>query len=50
MNVISAGAIKTLAVTGVQGHKDLLWMSQERTVDGKDATQEEVGGLCLLNE
>lgn len=48
MNVISAGAIKTLAVTGVQGHKDLLRMSQERTVDGKDATQEEVGGTCAF--
>lgn len=48
VNAISAGAIKTLAVTGVQGHKDLLRMSQERTVDGKDATQEEVGGTCAF--
>lgn len=48
VNAISAGAIKTLAVTGIQGHKDLLRMSQERTVDGKDATQEEVGGTCAF--
>lgn len=48
VNAISAGAIKTLAVTGVQGHEDLLRMSQERTVDGKDATQEEVGGTCAF--
>ncbi len=48
VNAISAGAIKTLAVTGVQGHADLLKVSQERTVDGQSVTTTEVGGTCAF--
>lgn len=44
VNAISAGAMKTLAVTGIQGHRELLAMSRERTVDGQDVTATEVGG------
>lgn len=43
VNGISAGAIKTLAVSGVQGYKDLLRISDERSVDGEGVTIEEVG-------
>lgn len=48
VNAISAGAIKTLAVTGIKGHSDLLNMSEERTVDGHSVTQLEVGGACAF--
>lgn len=48
VNAISAGAMKTLAVTGIQGHRELLAMSKERTVDGQDVTAEEVGGACAF--
>ena len=48
VNAISAGAIKTLAVTGVLGHNDLLEISKERTVDKKAVTTIEVGGTCTF--
>ncbi|MCT3438890.1 enoyl-[acyl-carrier-protein] reductase FabI [Limosilactobacillus fermentum] len=48
VNAISAGALKTLAVTGIQGHGELLAMSKARTVDGKDVTIEEVGGTATF--
>lgn len=48
VNAISAGAVKTLAVTGIKGHSDLLKMSQSRTVDGEDVTLEEIGGTCAF--
>lgn len=48
VNAISAGAIKTLAVTGVKDHGDLLRISEERTVDGKSVTTNEVGGAAAF--
>lgn len=48
VNAISAGAVKTLAVTGINGHNDLLKMSKERTVDGQDVTIDEIGGTCAF--
>lgn len=48
VNAISAGAVKTLAVTGIKGHSDLLKMSQARTVDGKDVTIAEIGNVCAF--
>lgn len=48
VNAISAGAIKTLAVTGVKDHGDLLRLSEERTVDGKSVTTSEVGGAATF--
>ena len=44
VNAISAGAVKTLAVTGIKGHSELLEMSEERTVDGQSVTTRELGG------
>ncbi|MCS8581525.1 enoyl-[acyl-carrier-protein] reductase FabI [Latilactobacillus curvatus] len=46
VNAISAGAIKTLAVTGVKGYRDLLMESENRTVDGQSVTTEEVGNVA----
>ncbi|MFC4651404.1 enoyl-ACP reductase FabI [Lactococcus nasutitermitis] len=43
VNAISAGAIKTLAVSGVSGYKDLIKESDSRAVDGEGVTIEEVG-------
>ena len=48
VNAISAGAMKTLAVTGIDNHSDLLKMSQERTTDGQSVTLEEIGGACAF--
>ncbi len=48
VNAISAGAVKTLAVTGIKGHDDLLKMSQARTVDGEDVTISEIGNVCAF--
>lgn len=48
VNAISAGAMKTLAVTGIDNHSDLLKMSQERTTDGQSITLEEIGGTCAF--
>lgn len=48
VNAISAGAMKTLAVTGIDNHSDLLEMSQERTTDGQSVTLEEIGGTCAF--
>lgn len=48
VNAISAGAVKTLAVTGINGHADLLKMSQERTVDGQSVSLKEIGGTCAF--
>jgi enoyl-[acyl-carrier protein] reductase I len=48
VNAISAGAVKTLAVTGIKGHSDLLKESQSRTVDGVDVTTTEIGGACAF--
>ncbi|WGN89108.1 enoyl-ACP reductase FabI [Ligilactobacillus faecis] len=48
VNAISAGAIKTLAVTGIKEHAKLLALSKERTVDQKEVTTKEVGGACTF--
>lgn len=48
VNAISAGAMKTLAVTGIDNHSDLLKMSQERTTDGQSVTLEEIGRTCAF--
>lgn len=48
VNAISAGAVKTLAVTGIKGHSELLEMSEERTVDGQSVTTREIGGTCAF--
>lgn len=48
VNAISAGAMKTLAVTRIGGHSDLLKVSKERTVDNKSVTLEEIGGTCAF--
>lgn len=46
VNAISAGAIKTLAVTGVKDYRALLDESERRTVDGQSVTIEEVGNTA----
>lgn len=48
VNAISAGAMKTLAVTGINNHSNLLKMSQDRTTDGQSVTLEEIGGTCAF--
>ena len=48
VNAISAGAVKTLAVTGVKDHSELLKISEERTVDGKSVTTEEIGNAAAF--
>lgn len=48
VNAISAGAVKTLAVTGIKGHNDLLQMSEDRTVDGASITIDEIGGVAAF--
>ena len=48
VNAISAGAMKTLSVTGIDNHSDLVKMSQERTTDGQSVTLEEIGGTCAF--
>ncbi|WP_462271229.1 enoyl-ACP reductase FabI [Ligilactobacillus agilis] len=48
VNAISAGAVKTLVVTGIKGHSELLEMSEERTVDGQSVTTREIGGTCAF--
>lgn len=46
VNAISAGAVKTLAVTGIKHHRDLLKESQSRTVDGENVSTEEIGNTA----
>lgn len=48
VNAISAGAVKTLAVTGIKGHSDLLKMSENRTVDGNSVTIDQIGNACAF--
>lgn len=48
VNAISAGAIRTLAVSGIAGHTELLKISKSETVDGVNVTKEEVGGTCAF--
>ncbi|MGX7243736.1 enoyl-ACP reductase FabI [Enterococcus quebecensis] len=48
VNGISAGAIKTLAVTGVKDYDQLLKLSEDRTPDKAGVTIEEVGNTCAF--
>lgn len=48
VNAISAGAMKTLAVSGIKGHADLLKISQSETVDGVNVTKEKEGNTCAF--
>ncbi|MCU7358418.1 MULTISPECIES: enoyl-ACP reductase FabI [Enterococcus] len=48
VNGISAGAIKTLAVTGVKDYQKLIQLSEERTPDHVGVTIEEVGNTCAF--
>lgn len=48
VNAISAGAMRTLAVSGIKGHADLLKISKSETVDGVNVTKEEVGNACAF--
>src|SRR5699024_3877554 len=48
VNAISAGAVKTLAVTGVKDHSSLLSESESRTVDGNSVRTAEIGGTCAF--
>lgn len=48
VNAISAGAIKTLAVTGVKDYQSLLSLSEERTPDKVSVTIDEVGQSCAF--
>ncbi len=45
---ISAGAIKTLAVTGVKDYQKLIQLSEDRTPDHIGVTIEEVGNTCAF--
>lgn len=48
VNGISAGAIKTLAVTGVKDYQKLIQLSEDRTPDHVGVTIEEVGQSCAF--
>ncbi|WP_122645017.1 enoyl-ACP reductase FabI [Enterococcus mediterraneensis] len=48
VNAISAGAIKTLAVTGVKDYQKLIQLSEDRTPDHVGVTIEEVGNSCAF--
>ena len=48
VNAISAGAVKTLAVTGIKDHSKLLDMSQNRAVDCVSVTTSQIGGMCAF--
>lgn len=48
VNAISAGAVKTLAVTGIKYHGELLKESESRTVDQKSVTTTEIGNVAAF--
>lgn len=48
VNAISAGALKTLAVTGIKEHMKLLDMSKALTVNDKSVTIDEVGNTAAF--
>ncbi|MFD1124331.1 enoyl-ACP reductase FabI [Lentilactobacillus raoultii] len=48
VNAISAGAVKTLAVTGIKHHSELLKESESRTVDQKSVTTSEIGNVAAF--
>ncbi len=47
VNAISAGAIKTLAASGIAGFRLMLKYSEEATPLGRNVTQEDVGNTAL---
>ena len=48
VNAVSAGAIKTLAVSGVEDYQKLIQLSKERTPDHIGVTTEEVGNVAAF--
>lgn len=48
VNAISAGAVKTLAVTGVKNYNKLIELSNSRAVDGEGVTIQEVGNTAAF--
>ncbi|MBP2099281.1 enoyl-ACP reductase FabI [Enterococcus rivorum] len=48
VNGISAGAVKTLAVTGVKDYDKLLKISEERTPDGRSVDIFEIGNVAAF--
>ncbi|NLS60582.1 enoyl-ACP reductase FabI [Lactiplantibacillus plantarum] len=48
VNAISAGAVKTLAVTGIHEHKQLLKLSRSMTVDGEPVKTREIGNVAAF--
>lgn len=48
VNAISAGAVKTLAVTGVKDYSKLIELSDSRAVDGVGITTREVGDTAAF--
>ncbi|GAX00610.1 enoyl-ACP reductase FabI [Secundilactobacillus silagei] len=48
VNAISAGAVKTLAVTGVKDYSKLIDLSNERAVNGVGVTIQEVGNTAAF--
>ena len=48
VNAVSAGAIKTLAVTGVKDYQKLIQLSEDRTPDHVGVTIKEVGNACAF--
>ncbi|MFB9770515.1 enoyl-ACP reductase FabI [Lactiplantibacillus modestisalitolerans] len=48
VNALSAGAVKTLAVTGIQAHRQLLKRSEAMTVDGVAVTTAEIGNVAAF--
>lgn len=48
INAISAGAVKTLAVTGIHDYGKLLETSKENTVAGESVTTDEIGSVAAF--
>lgn len=48
VNAISAGAVKTLAVTGIYEHQQLLKLSRSMTVDGEPVKTREIGNVAAF--
>ncbi|QQM59735.1 enoyl-ACP reductase FabI [Lactiplantibacillus plantarum] len=48
VNAISAGAVKTLAVTGIHEHHQLLKLSRSMTVDGEPVKTREIGNVAAF--
>ncbi|PCE81617.1 enoyl-[acyl-carrier-protein] reductase [Lactiplantibacillus plantarum] len=48
VNAISAGSVKTLAVTGIHEHQQLLKLSRSMTVDGEPVKTREIGNVAAF--